>query len=115
MGAVYSAKGSCSIGFMLLSGLALAGCVCAYVRMRTVRPSADAAGGVVGDAAGDATGGGGVRVGGAEPGPGPRRAGLTRSRPRGRAGRVEIRGPPWCPGRYDRPLHPIVAVRRRHR
>lgn len=64
MGAVYSAKGSCSIGFMLLSGLALAGCVCAYVRMRTVRPSADAAGGVVGDA----TGGGGVRVGGTEPG-----------------------------------------------
>ncbi|MGI5460586.1 MFS transporter [Streptomyces sp. CA-249302] len=34
MGAVYSAKGSYSIGFMLLSDLALAGCVYAYGRMR---------------------------------------------------------------------------------
>ncbi|MFJ9342041.1 nitrate/nitrite transporter [Streptomyces sp. NPDC101733] len=37
MGAVYSAKGSYSIGFMLLSDLALAGCVYAYGRMRTLR------------------------------------------------------------------------------
>ncbi|MFD6230575.1 nitrate/nitrite transporter [Streptomyces sp. NPDC060232] len=61
MGAVHSAKGSYSIGFMLLSDLALAGCVYAYVRMRTVRPSA----------VGGATGPGGraVTVGG--PGPGP--------------------------------------------
>ncbi len=58
MGAVHSAKGSYSIGFMLLSDLALAGCVYAYVRMRTVRPSA----------AGDMAGGGGVRVGGSGPG-----------------------------------------------
>nr|EIF89594.1 major facilitator superfamily MFS_1 [Streptomyces tsukubensis NRRL18488] len=35
MGAIYSAKGSYSIGFMLLSDLALAGCVYAYGRMRT--------------------------------------------------------------------------------
>ncbi|MEV7415928.1 MFS transporter [Streptomyces sp. NPDC089919] len=35
MGAVYSAKDSYSIGFMLLSDLALAGCVYAYGRMRT--------------------------------------------------------------------------------
>lgn len=34
MGAVYSAKGSYAIGFMLLSDLALAGCVYAYGRMR---------------------------------------------------------------------------------
>ncbi|MFC8513694.1 MFS transporter [Streptomyces sp. NPDC057257] len=34
MGAVYSAKNSYSIGFMLLSDLALAGCVYAYGRMR---------------------------------------------------------------------------------
>ncbi|MFE1438122.1 nitrate/nitrite transporter [Streptomyces sp. NPDC058739] len=34
MGAVYSAKDSYSIGFMLLSDLALAGCVYAYARMR---------------------------------------------------------------------------------
>ncbi|MFI6937727.1 MFS transporter [Streptomyces sp. NPDC050418] len=34
MGAVYSAKDSYSIGFMLLSDLALAGCVYAYGRMR---------------------------------------------------------------------------------
>lgn len=38
MGAVYSAKDSYSIGFMLLSDLALAGCVYAYGRMRAVRP-----------------------------------------------------------------------------
>ncbi|MCX5412788.1 nitrate/nitrite transporter [Streptomyces sp. NBC_00059] len=37
MGAIYSAKGSYSIGFMLLSDLALAGCVYAYGRMRTIR------------------------------------------------------------------------------
>jgi NNP family nitrate/nitrite transporter-like MFS transporter len=37
MGAIYSAKGSYSIGFMLLSDLALAGCVYAYGRMRTAR------------------------------------------------------------------------------
>lgn len=35
MGAIYSAKGSYSIGFMLLSDLALAGCVYAFGRMRT--------------------------------------------------------------------------------
>ncbi|MEU3406125.1 MFS transporter [Streptomyces sp. NPDC006670] len=35
MGAVYSAQSSYSIGFMLLSDLALAGCVYAYGRMRT--------------------------------------------------------------------------------
>ncbi|MFK0238077.1 MFS transporter [Streptomyces vinaceus] len=39
MGAVYSAKGSYSIGFMLLSDLALAGCVYAYGRMRNLEPS----------------------------------------------------------------------------
>ncbi|MGW6455077.1 MFS transporter [Streptomyces sp. NPDC055078] len=39
MGAIYSAKGSYSIGFMLLSDLALAGCVYAYGRMRNVRPA----------------------------------------------------------------------------
>ncbi|WP_424215939.1 MFS transporter (plasmid) [Streptomyces sp. BI20] len=38
MGAVYSAKGSYSIGYMLLSDLALAGCVYAWTRMRTTRP-----------------------------------------------------------------------------
>ncbi|MEU9027174.1 MFS transporter [Streptomyces sp. NPDC048383] len=37
MGAIHSAKGSYSIGFMLLSDLALAGCVYAYGRMRTLR------------------------------------------------------------------------------
>jgi len=37
MGAIYSAKGSYSIGFMLLSDLALAGCVYAYGRMRNVQ------------------------------------------------------------------------------
>ncbi|PZT74947.1 MFS transporter [Streptomyces sp. AC1-42W] len=37
MGAIYSAKDSYSIGFMLLSDLALAGCVYAFGRMRTVR------------------------------------------------------------------------------
>ncbi|MFB7998607.1 nitrate/nitrite transporter [Streptomyces sp. NPDC056002] len=36
MGAVYSAKNSYSIGFMLLSDLALAGCVYAYGRMRNL-------------------------------------------------------------------------------
>jgi NNP family nitrate/nitrite transporter-like MFS transporter len=36
MGAVYSAKSSYSIGFMLLSDLALAGCVYAYGRMRNI-------------------------------------------------------------------------------
>ncbi|MGW4163881.1 MFS transporter [Streptomyces sp. NPDC004788] len=41
MGAIYSTKGSYSIGFMLLSDLALAGCVYAYGRMRTVRPDGD--------------------------------------------------------------------------
>ncbi|MFE7385412.1 nitrate/nitrite transporter [Streptomyces zhihengii] len=40
MGAIYSAKDSYSIGFMLLSDLALAGCVYAYGRMRTLRPNA---------------------------------------------------------------------------
>ncbi|MFF9347293.1 nitrate/nitrite transporter [Streptomyces sp. NPDC014734] len=38
MGAIYSAKESYSIGFMLLSDLALAGCVYAYGRMRSARP-----------------------------------------------------------------------------
>ncbi|MEV5725278.1 MFS transporter [Streptomyces pharetrae] len=49
MGAVYSAKDSYSIAFMLLSDLALAGCVYAYGRMRTAgaapgspRPAAEA-------------------------------------------------------------------------
>lgn len=37
MGAIYSAKDSYSIGFMLLSDLALAGAVYAYGRMRNVR------------------------------------------------------------------------------
>ncbi|MFD4633397.1 nitrate/nitrite transporter [Streptomyces sp. NPDC058284] len=37
MGAIHSAKGSYSIGFMLLSDLALAGCVYAYGRMRNAR------------------------------------------------------------------------------
>lgn len=37
MGAIYSAKSSYSIGFMLLSDLALAGAVYAYGRMRTIR------------------------------------------------------------------------------
>jgi NNP family nitrate/nitrite transporter-like MFS transporter len=40
MGAIYSSKGSYSIGFMLLSDLALAGCVYAYGRMRTLKASA---------------------------------------------------------------------------
>lgn len=35
MGAVYSAQSSYSIGFILLSDLAPAGCVYAYGRMRT--------------------------------------------------------------------------------
>ncbi|MFJ5234934.1 nitrate/nitrite transporter [Kitasatospora sp. NPDC088391] len=42
MGAIYSAKGSYSIGFMLLSDLALAGCVYAFGRMRGIRPTAPA-------------------------------------------------------------------------
>ncbi|MFF3952062.1 nitrate/nitrite transporter [Streptomyces sp. NPDC001890] len=37
MGAIYSAKGSYSIGYMLLSDLALAGCVYAYGRMRALK------------------------------------------------------------------------------
>ncbi len=37
MGAIYSTKDSYAIGFMLLSDLALAGCVYAYGRMRDVR------------------------------------------------------------------------------
>ncbi|MGH4031618.1 MFS transporter [Actinomycetota bacterium Odt1-20B] len=41
MGAIYSAKDSYSIGFMLLSDLALAGCVYAYGRMRNVRADSD--------------------------------------------------------------------------
>ncbi|MFG2670575.1 MFS transporter [Streptomyces sp. NPDC048445] len=40
MGAIYSSKGSYSIGFMLLSDLALAGCVYAYGRMRTIKREA---------------------------------------------------------------------------
>lgn len=36
MGAIYSGKNSYSIGFMLLSDLALAGCVYAYGRMRNI-------------------------------------------------------------------------------
>jgi MFS transporter, NNP family, nitrate/nitrite transporter len=36
MGAIYSGRHSYSIGFMLLSDLALAGCVYAYGRMRTI-------------------------------------------------------------------------------
>ncbi|MEV4947421.1 MFS transporter [Streptomyces sp. NPDC053755] len=43
MGAIYSAKDSYSIGFMLLSDLALAGCVYAYGRMRAIRPARDGA------------------------------------------------------------------------
>ncbi|WP_137994706.1 nitrate/nitrite transporter [Streptomyces vilmorinianum] len=39
MGAIYSAKDSYSIGFMLLSDLTLAGCVYAYGRMRTIGPA----------------------------------------------------------------------------
>jgi NNP family nitrate/nitrite transporter-like MFS transporter len=39
MGAIYSAKDSYSIGYMLLSDLALAGCVYAYGRMRNARPT----------------------------------------------------------------------------
>ncbi|MFD3538582.1 MFS transporter [Streptomyces sp. NPDC058662] len=39
MGAVFSATGSYSIGFMLLSDLALAGCVYAYGRMRAAGPA----------------------------------------------------------------------------
>lgn len=41
MGAIYSAKDSYSIGFMLLSDLALAGCVYAYGRMRGIRPGGE--------------------------------------------------------------------------
>ncbi|MCD2467032.1 MFS transporter [Streptomyces sp. MBT42] len=41
MGAIYSAKGSYSIGFMLLSDLALAGCVYAWGRMRGIRPEGE--------------------------------------------------------------------------
>ncbi|MFJ6629933.1 nitrate/nitrite transporter [Streptomyces sp. NPDC091376] len=44
MGAVYSAKDSYSIGFMLLSDLALAGCVYAYGRMRNIRAGGEPAG-----------------------------------------------------------------------
>ncbi|MEJ8657047.1 nitrate/nitrite transporter [Streptomyces sp. MS1.AVA.4] len=44
MGAVYSAKDSYSIGFMLLSDLALAGCVYAYGRMRNIRAAGEPAG-----------------------------------------------------------------------
>ncbi|MGW7430430.1 MFS transporter [Streptomyces sp. NPDC054861] len=44
MGAIYSAKDSYSIGFMLLSDLALAGCVYAYGRMRTIRPTGEDSG-----------------------------------------------------------------------
>ncbi|BAJ27457.1 MULTISPECIES: MFS transporter [Kitasatospora] len=40
MGAIYSAKSSYSIGFMLLSDLALAGAVYAIGRMRGIRPTA---------------------------------------------------------------------------
>ncbi|MFJ4681357.1 MULTISPECIES: MFS transporter [unclassified Kitasatospora] len=40
MGAIYSAKNSYSIGFMLLSDLALAGAVYAIGRMRGIRPTA---------------------------------------------------------------------------
>ncbi|MFE9902793.1 MFS transporter [Streptomyces achromogenes] len=43
MGAVYTAKSSYSIGYMLLSDLALAGCVYAYGRMRTAGPTPDPA------------------------------------------------------------------------
>ncbi|OIJ65784.1 MFS transporter [Streptomyces mangrovisoli] len=44
MGAVYSNKGSYAIGFMLLSDLALAGCVYAYGRMREAgRPARQSA------------------------------------------------------------------------
>ncbi|GHB60157.1 MFS transporter [Streptomyces xanthochromogenes] len=50
MGAIYSAKGSYSIGFMLLSDLALAGCVYAFTRMRTTRPAPDPLPSVVPDA-----------------------------------------------------------------
>ncbi|MEY9845601.1 hypothetical protein ABH940_002679 [Streptacidiphilus sp. BW17] len=39
MGSIYSAKGSYSIGFMLLSDLALAGAVYAIGRMRNIRPA----------------------------------------------------------------------------
>lgn len=39
MGAIYSVKNSYSIGFMLLSDLALAGCVYAYGRMRNIQPT----------------------------------------------------------------------------
>ncbi|WP_328725169.1 nitrate/nitrite transporter [Streptomyces sp. NBC_00259] len=44
MGAVYSTKDSYSIGFMLLSDLALAGCVYAYGRMRNIRAGGEPAG-----------------------------------------------------------------------
>ncbi|MEU8541524.1 NarK/NasA family nitrate transporter [Streptomyces sp. NPDC048717] len=62
MGAIYSAKGSYSIGFMLLSDLALAGCVYAYGRMRTLRPEGEPA---AGGGGGKSTGGGGRTGGGA--------------------------------------------------
>jgi NNP family nitrate/nitrite transporter-like MFS transporter len=42
VGAVYSAKDSYSIGLMLLSDLALAGCVHAYGRMREAGRTAPA-------------------------------------------------------------------------
>ncbi|MFC7303922.1 MFS transporter [Streptomyces monticola] len=44
MGAIYSAKDSYSIGFMLLSDLALAGCVYAYGRMRGLTRDGDVPG-----------------------------------------------------------------------
>jgi len=43
MGAVYGVKNSYSIGFMLLSDLALAGCVYAYGRMRDAGRTVDTA------------------------------------------------------------------------
>lgn len=50
---------------------------------------------------------------------GPRRRRLTRRTAGGGRRRPvvcrENRGPLLCAGRYDRPLHPIMAVRRRHR
>ncbi|MFE9119900.1 MFS transporter [Streptomyces sp. NPDC007172] len=50
MGAIYSAKNSYSIGFMLLSDLALAGCVYAFTRMRTARTGPEPVPGVLADA-----------------------------------------------------------------
>ncbi|MFF5448451.1 nitrate/nitrite transporter [Streptomyces sp. NPDC012888] len=60
MGAVYAAEDSYSIGFMLLSDLALAGCVYAYGRMRTVRPAVAESGAESGAGAG--AGAGAVRT-----------------------------------------------------